>query len=371
MDKADIENTSSGNTEVADKHKKSILIKQVLFMCIGSAVAAFLFTDIFNLGMMSLSIILISVLFAYPIGIRKTKLPLLIIPCFMLFLLGSIVFRNDANLGAFFYVMLIVTAVHGMTIGALIKLVRTVVLGTKKSIKSIAKSVVILVLVVPILVVPNLILAFFGGHPFGAAFANQRIRAFVSEHFSDEDLKVGFPQHDWKVPTINGIFTSTVVLQENENVRFYATYRGNGRVTINHNAVVVYRITQILEEEFDDSVMRVSVFDKLNTNWFDDSRGELISITFNAEEMNPYTLSEMIVKSRNLIEENGFDFARYNINFNRRSRWLIINDLRSQDVNGERLLLLLEYLYENYISTGHYMHIHHHFEFPRGRTYAW
>jgi len=245
MDKTDVENTSLRNTEVADKDKKSILIKQILFMSLGSVVGVLLFTDIhfsvIDAGRVSLlSTLLIPALFAYPIIARKFKLffiPCVIFPItvsiiFPLFV--SIVYLNDWGHILSFCLILIVLAVPGVVVGVLIRLIKTTMLGVELRGRNIAKVIGVIILLVMTLNMANFLLVFFGGHPVGVVFANYRIQAYVSEYFSDYDLIVSRPRYNWKAPS-GGIFISNVALRKDENISFDVIYWGNGRFTNNYN----------------------------------------------------------------------------------------------------------------------------------------
>jgi|GEM_PF-2722055 len=356
MSQYDIENIDSGDMRLSEKIKKQILTWQILLMSLVSVVAALLFMDLLdgglNLGQISLlSVILIPTLFALPIIVKKSKL--LLIPCVILPLVVTIVCFIAGLLTyiLFFLLLIALVAAPGISVGFLIKLIRAKMVGVKKRTETIAMVSGIIIPIISIL----LILTMFFVNPIGAFFANFKIQSYVVEHFPDYDLEVEFPRYDWKA----GYFESNVASRENENINFRVIYWGDGRFWNYYNEVIAYYLTQILEEEFGDSVRMIQASNSRRTDHvFHD--GNEVSIRLNVEIIDAYVLSEMIIKSWSLIEESGFEFASYNFHFySDVIERMSINGLHPQYINDEELVLIIKGIYEDFVYHGRYRSVSH------------
>ncbi|MCL2383812.1 MAG: DUF3139 domain-containing protein [Oscillospiraceae bacterium] len=340
------------------ENKKRTIFIQITLMCVGSLVATLLLFDVTSaivggLGIISLlSLILIPILFAFPMLIKRRKL--IIIPSILFpVLITSIIFvffhpYDRLFLIPTFFVIVIVAALPGIAAGFLINLLR------EKKKNKIFITLMCICTIIPTLYIGYVVQLFFLGNPVGSSFVYLRIRAYVSEQFPDDDLVVRFPQYCWK----GNLFETTIVFRDDENVSFRIIYWGGGRISDFYDDITFNQVANILEKEFGEEFVRVQLPPERGIPY--PYRNKL-RVSLYLESLDHYRLSEIITRTWELTEENDFEFEGYGFNFfsntdqkTNVSRLTTIHHLHPQHITDSELLELIKDIYENYISTGRY-----------------
>ncbi len=151
MNQDDVKGINLDEIKLPDKNKKLILILQILFLGLGSIVAVLLCMDngsgFLELGVSAYwFLLLVPVLFAFPIAIKKSILLLIPIILFPLTVIAVSAFMNYFDYVLLYCWLLTIIAVPGIVVGFLIRLT-----GSKrifvKIIGFIALTVILVVVV--------------------------------------------------------------------------------------------------------------------------------------------------------------------------------------------------------------------------------
>lgn len=361
MNQTDNETMNQNNTEVPKKSYKPIL-----FMSIGSVAAIALFLTLNSVSVLSvLGVLLIPVLFAYPIISQKPRL--LLIPCAVLCFGTVIYFAFDyAYMIPYTLGILAVVASFGVVAGFIIRAVKK---STKKR-KGIIKTFTIVLVLTPCLLLGYV----FAGFPIHAIHVNTVVKNYIAENYSDFNIKVGYPYYDW----YDGKYVSKIYDKDDKEIYFEVWYSENWRT---HKMEITDRYTYgyswekrlkkmifpLLEKEYGNESENVSMGHELFRFYvtvggveigqlFDKDAPVKIEGNFFVvvKDTEPLTLAAEFVKYRDFIEKNDFIFESYNFSFHRTDNdsvlWVRV---QAEHINND-LVTLIEYMQNNLDEGGSY-----------------
>ena len=341
MNQPENENSNINNMNTSNKN-----IKSILFMSIGSVVASFGIVMINVLSVFSL--LLIPALFAFPIIIKEPKL--LLIPS-VFFLLVIIIFYGFIfpYIIPLLILVVAITAAFGIIAGFFIKTIK----GSAKKRPAIIKAIGIMSLLIPFLFIANFV---FIGNPIGSFHARSKIESYVKKHYTDFDFVVSFPKyhlhHD------GYYYTATVHARNDKSINFEIVYFSRtGSVDYTYNTghfrdeysnVLNSLIMPLMEKEFGNSINRV------RTSQSGSSRNPeyYFEIELRIRDLAPHTLSEAIIKCRDIIEQNEISIKYYSFDFKTDDKEMKISHLQTKRMNDE-LVKIIEKMQETFDSSGY------------------
>ena len=200
----------------------------------------------------------------------------------------------------------------------------------------------IMILLVLLLATVNFI---FIGNPIGSFIARARIEAYVTKHFNGFNFVVGFPrfnlQHD------NYYYTAIVHARNNANKYFEVIYFSRiGSVDFTYNFghfrdrysnVLRYLISPLIENEFGYNFEGI---------WVSQSSSSLtpeyhLNIELKADCLDPYRLLGLIIRCRDIINQNDMPIKFFSFRFVSSDKEMRINHLQREHIN-ENLLSVIE-----------------------------
>ena len=203
-------------------------------------------------------------------------------------------------------------------------------------------------------------------NPTGAFSTYLRVRHHVGVHFSEYNLSVGYPQFNLK----DGHFRSVVTSRDDESISFEVASLGGGRFWNTYREVFDRNARQILEEEFGDDFSQLRILQNLHSIE-KNPRKYKVNISIDLDSLSHYVLFDTTMRCWNLLKENGGSFSNYTFNFiNSDGRRVNLLNMQSEHMN-EELLVLLEDMYDDFISTGNYSVVFHDMAADYGFGHNW
>jgi hypothetical protein len=217
-----------------------------------------------------------------------------------------------------------------------------------------------------------LLLVFLGfGNPIAVFFVKGKMEAYAADKYSEYDLQVDNLRYDWKTRA----YKSEFVEKNDGNIYFevfyYSGHDGGFRDSYETDVLSGWNTTRewqqtfttvmtpILQKELADNFisMYVSLREQVgNGQPFDKDFpvSKDITLTLAVEDIEPSTLSNVIIKCRDVIHQNGFNFSLYNFKFEveNSNNGADIFNLKPEYINDE-LVLMIEDMQDIFDSNGY------------------